>query len=135
MTQENVELVLNVHEAFNRDDLQGFLSGWHVEAEYRSAIHQVVEGEAGAFRGHDGLRRWWRDLHDLNEDLATDVLEVRDLGERIVVVFVVRGRGRSSGIALETPLAQVVRLSQGKIIEARDYFSRAEALEAVLPEE
>lgn len=131
MSQENEELVLELHRAFNRGDLEGLLSGWHPEAEYRSAIHQVVEGEAGVFRGHDGIRRWWRDLHDLNEELRSEVLEVRDLGERLVVVFVIRGRGTSSGITLETPLAQVVTVRQGKVIEACDYFSRAEALEAL----
>ena len=101
------------------------------KAEYRDAVHQAVEGEEGVFRGHDGIRRWWRDLHDHYEDLNTEVLEVRDFGERLVVVFVVRGRGKGSGIALDTPLAQVVTMRQGKVIEVRDYFSREEALDSV----
>jgi ketosteroid isomerase-like protein len=131
MSQENVEVALKVHRAFSRGDLEGVLSGWHPKAEYRDAIHQSVEGEEGVFRGHDGIRRWWRDLHDHYEDLNTEVLEVRDLGERLVVVFVVRGRGKGSGVALETPLAQVVTMRQGKVVEARDYFSREEALNSV----
>jgi ketosteroid isomerase-like protein len=131
MSQENVEIVRAVHASINRGDLDGVLSRWHPEAEYRAAIQQAVEGEPGVFRGHDGIRRWWRDLQDHWEDVNTEVLEVRDLGERLVVVFVVRGRGKSSGVAIETPLAQVVTVRELKVIEARDYRSRQEALEAV----
>ena len=131
MSQENVEAALKAYSAFNQGDLAGVLSWFPPDAVYRDAIHQAVEGEAGAFRGHDGIRRWWRDLHDHYEDINTEVLEVRDLGEHVVVVFVVRGRGKGSGIALDTRLAQVVKMRQGKVIEMRDYFSLEEALKAV----
>jgi ketosteroid isomerase-like protein len=77
------------------------------------------------------LRRWWRDLHDLYEDLHTEVVEVREHGDRLVVVFVTRGRGKSSGIEGEELLAQVVTVRGGKIVEARDYINTAEAIEAV----
>jgi ketosteroid isomerase-like protein len=60
-----VEVVRQVHAAFGRGDLEAFLSCWQPDAKYRAAITQMVEGEAGDFHGHDGLRRWWRDLHDL----------------------------------------------------------------------
>ena len=69
-------------------------------------------------------------MHDLYEGLTTEVLEVRDLGERLVVVFLVRGRGKGSGVTLEQQLAQVVTVRQGKVSEIREYFSREEALDA-----
>ena len=131
MSQDNVELVLRTHAAFSRADLEGFLAGYHPEAEYRAAVTQAVEGDAGDFKGHAGLRRWWRDLHDLYENLKTEVVEVLDLGERVVVVFIVSGRGRGSGIEDGQELAQVVTVTQGKIVVIRDYLSRAEALAAV----
>ena len=124
-------MVLRLHAAVIRGDVDGVLSESHPEAEYRAATQQAIEGEEGVFRGHEGLRRWFRELHDLYEDLSSEVLEVRDLGERVVVVFVVRGRGTSSGITLEQSLAQVVTVREGKAIEVREYFSRDEALAAV----
>jgi ketosteroid isomerase-like protein len=98
-----------------------------------AAITQEIEGDAGDFRGHDGIRRWWSDLHDLYDGLRSDVVEVRDLGERVVVVYVVQGRAKGSGLVFEDgqTLAQVVRLRHGKITEVRDYSGRSEALEAV----
>jgi ketosteroid isomerase-like protein len=132
MSQENVEVVMKLHDAFSRGDLEGVLSGWHRECEYRAAMTQVVEGEDAVFRGHDGLRRWWQELQDLYDELGTEVLDVRDVGDRVVVTFLIRGRGKGSGIYLDgQELAQVVTLRQGKVAEARDYFNHAEALEAV----
>jgi len=56
---------------------------------------------------------------------------VHDFGDRVVIVFVVRGRGTGSGITLDQPLAQVVTVRQGQIIAVQDYFSREEALASV----
>ena len=130
MASENVELVLEIHAAVTRGDLDGVLSLAHPEVEYRSAIQQAMEGEGSVFRGLAGIRRWFGELQDLYEYLESAVLEVHDFGERVVIVFVVRGRGAGSGITLEQPLAQLVTLQQGQIIEVRDYFTREEALEA-----
>ena len=131
MSQENVDVVLELHAAVTRGDLDGVLSLAHPKVEYRSAIQQAMEGEGSVFRGLAGIRRWFGELQDLYEYLESEVLEVHDFGERVAIVFVVRGRGAGSGITLEQPLAQVVTLRQGQIIEVRDYFSREEALEAV----
>jgi ketosteroid isomerase-like protein len=130
MSQENVEVVLELHAAVTRGDLDGVLSLAHPQVEYRSAIQQAMEGEGSAFRGLAGISRWFGELQDLYEYLESDVLEVHDFGQRVVIVFVVRGRGAGSGITLEQPLAQVVTVQQGQIIEVRDYFTREEALEA-----
>jgi ketosteroid isomerase-like protein len=131
MSQETVELVLKIHTAVIQGDLEGLLSGVHPKAEYRAATQQAIEGEGSVFRGRDGIRRWFGELHDLYEDLDSEILEIRDIGDRVVVVFLVRGRGTGSGVTLEQSLAQVVTLQQGKVIEIREYFSREEALEAV----
>ena len=124
MSQENVDLVLKIHAAVIQGDLEGLLSGVHPKAAYLAATQQAIEGEGSVFRGHDGIRRWFRELHDLYEELETEILEVRDLGDQVVVVFLVRGRGTGSGVTLEQSIAQVVTLRQGKVIEMREYFSR-----------
>jgi len=135
MSQENVDLVLQMHTAVMEGDLEALLAQVHPNAEYRAATQQAIEGEGSVFRGHDGLRRWFGELHDLYEDLGSETLEVHDLGDRVVVVFLVRGRGAGSGVTLEQSLAQVVTLRDGKVMEICEYFSRHDALAAVgLPE-
>jgi ketosteroid isomerase-like protein len=130
MSQENVDVVLEIHTAVIQGDLEGLVSRSHPNAEYRAATQQAIEGEGSAFRGHAGIGRWLRELHELYEDLSSEVLEVRDLGDQVVVAFVVRGRGTGSGVTLEQSLAQVVSLRDGKVVETREYFSLEEALAA-----
>jgi ketosteroid isomerase-like protein len=131
MSQENVDVVLALHAAVSRWDLDGVLALAHPQVEYRSAIQQAMEGEGSVFRGPAGIRRWFGELQDLYEYLESEVQEVHDFGERVVIVFVVSGRGAGSGIVLEQPLAQVVTVRQGQIVSVHDYFSREEALAAV----
>lgn len=131
MSQQNVDVVLSLHAAFNRADLDGILAAWHPEGVYHGAIAQVVEGdEQGAFHGHDGFRRWWGELQELYSELNSELLEVRDLGDQVLTVLLIRGRGRSSGIYVAEgfELTQLFSVHDGKITEARDYFSREEAL-------
>ena len=129
----NVDVVLRLHAAFNRADLEGILAEWHPEGVYHAAITQVVEGEEqGAFHGHDGFRRWWADMQELYSDLNSELLEVRDLGDQVLTVLLIRGRGRGSGIYIAEgfELTQLFTVHDGKITEARDYFSREDALAA-----
>ena len=129
MSQGNVDVVLRLHAAFNRGDLEGILAEWHPEGVYHAAITQVVEGEEGAFHGHAGFRRWWHDLEDLYSGLNSELLEVRDLGDQVLTVLLIRGRGKGSGIYVPEgfELTQLFTVRDGKITEARDYFSRDEA--------
>jgi uncharacterized protein len=133
VSKESVEVVLELHAAVTRGDLDGVLALGHPEVEYRSAIQQAMEGEGSVFRGLDGIRRWFGELQDLYEYIESEVLEVRDFGERVAIAFVVRGRGAGSGIVLEQPLAQVVTLRDGKVVEVCDFFSLEEALAAASP--
>jgi ketosteroid isomerase-like protein len=133
VSKESVDVVLELHAAVTRRDLDGVLSLAHPEVEYRSAIQQAMEGEGSVFRGLEGIRRWFGELQDLYEYIESDVLEVHDFGERVAIAFVVRGRGAGSGIVLEQPLAQVVTVRGGKIVEVCDFFSLEEALAAASP--
>ena len=131
MSQENVELVLRMYTAFGRRDLEALLAACHPEVTYRAAITQLVEGDAGDFRGHDGIRRWWRDLHDVYDNLRTEVVEVCDLdGERVLVVFDAHGRGKGSGVTRVERLTQIATVRGGRVMEMRDFLSRREAFEA-----
>ena len=131
MSQENVEVVLGMYTAFARRDLEALLATCHPDVTYRAAITQLVEGDAGDFRGHDGIRRWWRDLEDVYDDLRTEVVGVRDLdGERVLVGFDASGRGKGSGMPRVERLTQIATVRDGRVMAMRDFLSRREALEA-----
>jgi ketosteroid isomerase-like protein len=125
-----VDVVRLLYGAFNRGDLDEFLTYWDPDCTYHSAVHQLLEGDAAAFRGHDGIRRWWDDLHALYEDLRTELRETSDLGDEVLVEFEISGRGAGSGILGAETLGQLVTVSGGRVLAARDYPSREDALTA-----
>jgi ketosteroid isomerase-like protein len=123
--------VLRIHRAVELGDVAALLAEVHSTGECRAAVQQAMEGEAGVFRGHDGLRRWLAELHDVYEGIESKVVEVEDLGDRVLVSFVVRGTARRSGITLDQPLVQVVTLRDGQAVAVQDHRSREAALEAL----
>jgi ketosteroid isomerase-like protein len=56
--------------------------------------------------------------------------EVIEVGERVLVTAHHRGRGRGSGVEVDTRLYSLYTLRDGKVIRADEYTDRSEALEA-----
>lgn len=89
MSQENAERARRAFQAFNDRDLDAVLAALHDEVE---AFPRLAAVEGG-YRGHGGVRRWWAQLLGAFPDFHVELLEVRDLGEFIVLTVSVRGRG------------------------------------------
>ena len=129
MSRENVERVHQAHEAvaaFNRRDLDGFLALMDPDVHFTP----YVVGIEGGYHGHDGIRRWWRDLFDIFPDWNLDA-EVRDLGDVTLAAVRVSGHGSESGTPVVQVLWQVAAWGEhGKVVRMTNYGSEAEALEA-----
>ena len=131
MSQENVEIVRRVAEAFNRSDVAAMVEEHDPDVEWHPAMQASVGGEATVYRGHEGLRAMMRDFYEVFAEIHLDVSETRDIGDRVVLIGLLRVRGRESGVETQSPAAYVVSLGNRKVIEARTYLDPAEALEAV----
>jgi ketosteroid isomerase-like protein len=77
VSQENVDLVHRVLDAFNRRDLDAALALVEGDVEFGSRTAAME----GGFHGHEGIRRWWRTILDASPDRTIEVVEVRDLGD------------------------------------------------------
>jgi ketosteroid isomerase-like protein len=128
MSEENVELVHRAHDAFNRRDLDAFLAFMDPGVELTTRFMEL-EG-APYYRGHDGVREWWRTLFGIFPDFSTEVLDVRDLGACVIAAVRVRGHGVEGGAPFEEVLWQACELRHGKATWWRNFASEAEALEA-----
>jgi ketosteroid isomerase-like protein len=134
MPSQAADVARRTHEVFNSGDFEGFVESWDPDCEYRPALEGGVQGGGGVYRGHDGIRRWWRDMEEAWREWSTEIHEIRDLGhQRVLVLGVFRAQGRHTGIAFESPLAQVVETRAGKVVSSQDYFDQDAALEAVGP--
>jgi uncharacterized protein len=131
MSQENVEAFKRGLEAGNRGDVETLLEELDPEVEWHSALHALLGGEQTVFRGHDGVREMLRDLNEAFGEIHIEISEIRDLGDRLVAIGRNRARGKGSGAEVETPLALVTEVKNGKTILIRGYLDPKEALEAV----
>jgi ketosteroid isomerase-like protein len=131
MSRENVEIVRRGYEAFARGGLDhSFLDFFDPDVDFRQSDELV--GGSGQYRGHEGLIRGTRGLLWTFEEFSLEPERFIDTDGDHVVVFVrLRGRGRESGAAVDTPYAHVFKLRDGKVVLIHAYSDRAEALEAV----
>ena len=112
MSRDNVEVVRSALLAFNRSDTR-WGEHWVEDCEFVSMTAGQIEG--ATYRGHDGLRRYAEDRLDAWEELRFEPDEFIEAGERVVVVGLLTGRGRGSGVPVEQRMAGVCELRGGKI--------------------
>ena len=126
MSQENVEIVRRVNEAFDKRDIEGYLAEHHPDAEVVVLRSQIV----GPFRNHEGIRRMLTEAFTTAPDFEVEIDEVRECGNGRVLVL---GRQRATvrGVPFDRVLAEVYRIEAGKIARMEAFPTIELALEAV----
>jgi ketosteroid isomerase-like protein len=127
MSEENVEVVRQAFDAWNRGDHEALLRMW---GRGRGVLFLRAQLEGRAYRGPDGLREFIDELADEWTDVRFEVDEFRDAGERMVGSGRFRARGRASGVDINVPLGVVGVVRSGRIVYARFFSDPSEALEA-----
>ncbi len=133
MSQENVEIVRAMAEAFQRGDLEGVFEFYDPEIEWDATEGHVAAPDlAGVFRGYEGTRVFWGRWLSAWTDLEFEIQDVRDAGEDVVLLIRNQHqKGRSSGVTTEIPdYGWVYTLRDGKVLRARWYADQESALEA-----
>ena len=126
MSEGSVELAYRANDAFRRRDLEAFLALIDSDAEV------APRGpEGGSYRGHEGVRTSWQEIFSVFADFGTEVDEVRDFGQVLLVAARGHGHGVGSDAPFEQRFWQVVELRDEKIVRWRSYRSESEAVEAM----
>jgi ketosteroid isomerase-like protein len=130
MSEQNVEIVRRVYDAAaRREDASTVLAFYDPEVEW-DISHSPARELMGhrIYRGHEGLRNFFREWYEAWETVTPDLEEVIDLGEHTIAVETTRGRGRTSGVAVELPHYSVWTIRQAKIVRVVWFATRADAL-------
>jgi ketosteroid isomerase-like protein len=130
MTRENVELVRRMFERYSAGDVDGWVACWDADGEWAPTAQREVEGSARTYRGHDELRAFHTEIEDALASVNVHATDYREVGDRVVVLGVLRGRGAASGVAFEHEFGWVFEVREGRIARGRDYLDQDEALEA-----
>jgi ketosteroid isomerase-like protein len=127
MSPEDLETVRRAYDAFARGDLETLRTFLAPGIEWRTTPEVPFMGN---YAGIDEFLRGMGEWTSAFDDVTTEVEEMIDAGETVVVGHRMRGRGRDSGVEVDLRLWQVVTVRDGKLAVMRDYTSRDEALAA-----
>jgi ketosteroid isomerase-like protein len=79
----NTEITRAAFEAWNRDDLDGWLESLDPEVEFYPA--GVFPDFDQVYRGREGLARWWHTIHEPWRELRADLEDIEERGDCLVV--------------------------------------------------
>ena len=125
MSQENVEIVRKAI-AYEYDGVGG-----RAEAEAIFDPEVVLNPmDEKASSGFDAMRADMERWASAFDELTVTIEEIIDAGGRVVVVAHHQGRGKASGVEVDTRFYEVYSLREGKVSRVDEYTERGEALEA-----
>ena len=128
MSGENVEIVRNGFEAWDRHDYEAAASHFSPDVEIdvtdRVLNPAVYSGLDGAMRFRDEIAETWDEFHVEIEDVVS-------AGDEVVVLVRSSGLGRASGAQVDSRAAWVAAVREQRITRLRLYRDRSQALAAV----
>ena len=100
--------------------------------------HRAVEGaidDLGPIVGRDAMRAYLADWYEMFADLTAVPEEFIDAGpERVIVTWHMSGTARASGVPTELRVAVAYTIRDGKVVRGREYWTKDEALAAIVKE-
>jgi ketosteroid isomerase-like protein len=135
MSEENVEIVRQVNEAFQRalegDDPGAAFDTGLLADDWEWVLANAFEGKSvwtGRQEYVEFLRAWTSEF----EHYSIRFEQLIDAGDdRVVIIYRQRGTGKGSGIPVEMHGGMISELQDGRVIRTTNYPDPADALEAV----
>jgi ketosteroid isomerase-like protein len=127
MSPEDLETVRRAYDAFARGDLETLRTFLAPDIEWRTTPDVPFMGN---YAGIEAFLRGMGEWTSAFEDVTTEIEEMIDAGENVIVRHRMRGRGRDSGVEVDLAIYQVVAVRDGKLTRMHDYSTREEALAA-----
>jgi ketosteroid isomerase-like protein len=118
-----VSLIRESYEALNQGQFDWMAD--HLPPDFELV---PTAGSGIPFVGSEGISRWFDELAEAWTTIRTDVEEVVDFGDRVVVLGRIRNRGRGSGIEVDVVAAHLWTVENGVPIRVELIGDREEAL-------
>jgi len=132
MSQENVEIVKRAIVAFNATQVDAFAALTTTDFEWFPSM-SPIEGQT--FLGREGIAAYFDSFSNAWESFQILPGRFLDHAHGVLVLARLEGRGRSSGVTIDSALGMVFDLRAGRIARIRGYLDQDAALKAVGLEE
>jgi ketosteroid isomerase-like protein len=101
-----------------------------VDEDFEMVTTAEVASEPDVYRGPEGVRRWWTSFLDAMDSIQLEPIGFEDAsGGRVVVEFVIRARGRASGLETSQPAIALATAKEGKLLRL-EFFTDLELARA-----
>jgi ketosteroid isomerase-like protein len=127
MSQENVEVVRRLIEAWDRGDYSAAWDSIDPDIAVNVAYHADLDG---TYRGHAGLAELMATFWAAFERPRIEIEHAMPVGDDVVVGVRFYGRGKKSGVEIDAPAWHAWRLREGKAVCWWLLRTKEEALEA-----
>jgi ketosteroid isomerase-like protein len=127
MSRENVEIIRDAYERWNRGDF-GWATRMAPEFEYDAGAALV--GLSGGYRGLEGFMRFLEQFWGQFDEPHAEPQEFIEAGDSVLAVITFQGRGKQSGVEVNMEVFQLWTFRKGKVVRGQGFFDRPEALEA-----
>jgi ketosteroid isomerase-like protein len=127
MLQENVEIVRQLLAHWKRNDWRGGRE--LVDDDCEVVFSTSWFPDAGAYRvGREALRAW-TNFNEAWKEIEVSVERVVDVGEHVIALVRLRGRGLASGVSVDAQVGAIFAVRDTKIVRY-ELTDRQDALEA-----
>jgi ketosteroid isomerase-like protein len=128
MSEADIDTLRGAYEAISRGDWDAAFGDVHPDFEMKTADRMA---SPGTYRGLEEVRRFFEDLLEPFEEVATEPEEFFERGNQIVVFVLLRSRPRGSSVAMEIRIGHLWTMRDGKPAQLELFPEREQALEAV----
>jgi ketosteroid isomerase-like protein len=130
MSEHNVEVVRRMYEARDSGDAAGALAQFHPDV----VVDATARGDTAIGHGREELTAIIAEWIGAFDEWREEIEEMRDLGDKVYVVATQRGRGKESGVEVETRYALLYEVQDDKITRMTLFHGPSEALQAAGPQ-
>jgi ketosteroid isomerase-like protein len=129
MAESRVELVRRLWDEWNRGDRESGLDPeiTHPDIELHTRFSSL-QGEP--YRGYEGLRQWMHDIDEQFDEWQVVAGEIREHGNRVLVLGQIHLRGRESGVELDQPFGWIVDFRDDRFVRLETHLTHEEAIAA-----
>lgn len=113
------QVVTEVFATFGRRDVEAFLVLVTEDVEFWPHGTATISQRSEPYRGHAGMREYFRDVAALWEELVLIPGELRIAGNGVVAFGRAQGRTIADGDRHDVPVIWVFRLQDGRVSSAR----------------
>jgi ketosteroid isomerase-like protein len=126
MSQENVEIVRSIYDAFNHRDWDALFRDSHPETE----LILPPGLNRSTYRGREEIQAYWEEMLSAFEAASAAPEQLLESGNRVVAVVKIRARPKGTSSDIEIRIGHLWTLRAGKTVSMRLFPEPEKALEA-----